>query len=506
MKKLLITSGLSLLFIQIVMISVPQVNDHNDDIFLSLLNEIRLSSGISPLIWEARLDTAANQHSEEMATLETLTHIGTDGLQFWQRVSNTGYPLILGAEDVLARGDNNVTEAFHQWLGSESHAANILNPAYQEVGFGVSVSASGRFYFTLILAAREDFIPVTLTSTPTATATLISTAIPPADTDIQTNLPSATAVLPTVTPIPTVIRVYPTALPTATLPPPVLVSMATIAAENRGTDQAFEIKLIYDSRSFTVLNVSDSPVYLTGLTFQGQAGAVDIGRWDTETMSASLEAFPSGGCLQVWSSGEGSVLNPPDECGVRHGWLAVNTGVFWQRASLFTVLRFGQPIANCQVSAGECFIDLDSQAEVANIISTTSNPQNASSGSTGNFDLLLVYDDNSFTVQNTSSAAIDLSGMGFASSSGLLSVTDWANGFLSTSLSDFPSGDCLQAWPLYLTEWPGKPSGCDIRHAWIAVSDTQTFWLNTDVFTVNQGGGVLATCRISAGRCEFNLP
>lgn len=511
---------------------------------LGLLNTHRVDGGLSPLAVNSRLAVAAQRHSDDMGAGDFLAHEGSDGTQFWERVADTGYVMTAGAENVLYRWNLDAAGAFQQWWNSPPHRANMMNGAYREVGIAYAVSASGKYYYTMVLATREDYVRPTTTPGLTATRTTVELPTPfasPASTQPPVIAPTATS-LPTETPTEVVQLtdtpvpvlspdvgaapqdvgtpvtfvaaeppspvVYPTQRPYATSP--------SIPTPHRNVD----LRLEYDASSFTLINVANRPVYIAGLSFESVSGAMPVERWITEYLSASLEAFPAGGCLQVWSSSLETRLTPPENCVMRHAWASVNDSqLFWRGAEVFVVYRYGEAVTACLVGLGYCEVDLEERLPVyatqapASAVGDTSVPvssgeQSDTGGQTvsSGYDIRLIYRPESFTLLNTSGEMLDLTGLGFSSPVGTLNVDLWGTADLSRPLYAFPAGDCLQAWPFSLEEWPFKPGECGIRHGWIAVNDTRTFWAGTDYFTVSRSGVVLATCRVASGVCDFNLP
>lgn len=120
-------------------------------------------------------------------------------------------------------------------------------------------------------------------------------------------------------------------------------------------------------------------------------------------------------------------------------------------------------------------------------------------------DLRLVYSQDSFTLLNTSGRTRDIAGLSFHSPAGELSIDSWDNGYLTTSLYAFPTGDCLMAWGLG-TETQAKPVECATRHSWIAVNSQQTFWQDSGSFGVRWYGQHIAECLVSATFCDIRLP
>nr|MCU0482398.1 CAP domain-containing protein [Anaerolineae bacterium] len=139
---------------------------------LGVLNEARLGSGLAPLAMNAQLTSAAQRHSNDMAVQDALFHQGSDGTWFWDRVAGTGYPLVNGAENVLYRFDTSGVGAYTQWRDSAEHNGNMMSPLYVEVGIAYAFNAnSGKYYFTMVLGSRADFLPPTPTPAPLPTIT-----------------------------------------------------------------------------------------------------------------------------------------------------------------------------------------------------------------------------------------------------------------------------------------------------------------------------------------------
>lgn len=120
-------------------------------------------------------------------------------------------------------------------------------------------------------------------------------------------------------------------------------------------------------------------------------------------------------------------------------------------------------------------------------------------------DIRLTYNEDAFTLTNTSGTTRDIAGLSFQSDRGALSVGEWDNGYLTAPLYAFPAGDCLMAWSVN-TEGQPKPVDCRTRHSWIAIRDQQAFWRTDAAFTVYWNGQPIATCQGIAGTCPVTLP
>jgi hypothetical protein len=148
---------------------------------IALVNQARASAGLSPVATNTALVAAAQRHSNDMAATENLSHTGSDGSQFWQRIADAGYGMSTGGENVLYRWDTSAAGAFGQWQASPPHNANMMNPDYYEIGVAWAQAPSGAYYFTMVLASRPG---ASAPSPPQPTA-VPPTPIPP--TPVPTN-------------------------------------------------------------------------------------------------------------------------------------------------------------------------------------------------------------------------------------------------------------------------------------------------------------------------------
>jgi uncharacterized protein YkwD len=110
----------------------------------------------SPLVLHPLLTSAAAAHARDMASRGRMSHAGSDGSTPEQRISRTGYPWRLAAENVAA-GQTTVDEVIATWLASPGHCANIMNPALREMGiaFVFAASSPDGTYWTQTLGTRR---------------------------------------------------------------------------------------------------------------------------------------------------------------------------------------------------------------------------------------------------------------------------------------------------------------------------------------------------------------
>ncbi|GAA0586800.1 hypothetical protein GCM10009416_26690 [Craurococcus roseus] len=104
---------------------------------LQLINASRAGAGAGALPFDAELSDTAERRTSWMLATDSFGHTGEGGPSAAQRAEGAGYgyralgenAAVLDAADVEALHDN--------LLASPGHRANLLNPAYTEVGLGI---------------------------------------------------------------------------------------------------------------------------------------------------------------------------------------------------------------------------------------------------------------------------------------------------------------------------------------------------------------------------------
>jgi uncharacterized protein YkwD len=110
---------------------------------LCLLNGERADRGLATLRFNGRLQRAALAHGNDMVRHLYFSHSGRDGSQPSERIRASGYLSNGGSWRIgenLAWGTGDLASPkaiMAAWMNSAGHRANILQPAYREVGFGV---------------------------------------------------------------------------------------------------------------------------------------------------------------------------------------------------------------------------------------------------------------------------------------------------------------------------------------------------------------------------------
>ena len=120
---------------------------------LGSVNASRAQNGLAPLSESWNLDMAAIDHSTDMAQRRTMSHTGYNGSSAGQRIAANGYAARAWGENVAA-GQRDVNAVMTAWMNSAGHRANILNPAFNEIGFAAVTGSNGTIYWTMVLASR----------------------------------------------------------------------------------------------------------------------------------------------------------------------------------------------------------------------------------------------------------------------------------------------------------------------------------------------------------------
>jgi uncharacterized protein YkwD len=103
------------------------------------VNLIRRQHGLVPVKLNPNLADAASSHSDEMASDGYFDHASFDGTAFWKRIvrwyGQDGYTFWSVGENLLySSPEADAPKALRLWMASKPHRANILNPAWREVG------------------------------------------------------------------------------------------------------------------------------------------------------------------------------------------------------------------------------------------------------------------------------------------------------------------------------------------------------------------------------------
>ncbi len=106
-----------------------------------------------PLTWNEQLTQAGLVQSDDMMTGNFFSHAGSTGQHADQRFRAAGYDWTVWGENIAA-GQRSVASVVAAWMASDSHCANIMNPAFRDIGLVCvkgTTSNTYRTYWTLTM-------------------------------------------------------------------------------------------------------------------------------------------------------------------------------------------------------------------------------------------------------------------------------------------------------------------------------------------------------------------
>ena len=135
-----------------VRVDPPQAGPNTGDAsaIVGLINTERARAGLAPMVWHDQLTAAALAHSTDMASMNRMTHTGSDGSDGGLRLTRAGFVWRAWGENVAA-GYATVQSVFSGWMASAGHRAQILGD-YAYMGLAAAASSNGTVYWTLDFA------------------------------------------------------------------------------------------------------------------------------------------------------------------------------------------------------------------------------------------------------------------------------------------------------------------------------------------------------------------
>jgi uncharacterized protein YkwD len=119
---------------------------------VDLVNAERAKAGCKAVSIDAKLMTAAQQHSQDQADHQKMSHDGSDGSDPGTRLDRVGYTWRTYGENV-AWNQKTPAAVMDAWMNSPGHRANILNCAFTEIGVGIA-SSNGPYWTQDFAAPR----------------------------------------------------------------------------------------------------------------------------------------------------------------------------------------------------------------------------------------------------------------------------------------------------------------------------------------------------------------
>lgn len=108
---------------------------------VQVVNEDRTANNLPELRRNAALDFAASLKAADMVKNGYFSHTSPEGIDPWFWFEQAGYDYTYAGEN-LALDFDNADTVEQAWMASPKHRANILNGAFEEVGYAI---AAGTF-------------------------------------------------------------------------------------------------------------------------------------------------------------------------------------------------------------------------------------------------------------------------------------------------------------------------------------------------------------------------
>lgn len=121
----------------------PPIVKSDADQVIDITNRERTSRGLVALKGNDKLHQAAQAYAEFMAARDKLSHT-LDG-NVWDRIEHVGYSYSTCGENI-AWNYTTPAQVMEGWMESTGHRANILNPAFREIGVGIATNEKGEKY------------------------------------------------------------------------------------------------------------------------------------------------------------------------------------------------------------------------------------------------------------------------------------------------------------------------------------------------------------------------
>lgn len=108
----------------------------NEQEILTLVNKIRLNSGLNALALNDQLNKAAMAKAEDIFVKQYFAHTSPENKKFFAWIEESGYQYIYAGEN-LAADFYTPDGVINAWMMSPTHRKNLLNNRYWETGVAV---------------------------------------------------------------------------------------------------------------------------------------------------------------------------------------------------------------------------------------------------------------------------------------------------------------------------------------------------------------------------------
>ena len=118
---------------------------------IRLINAERENAGLEPVTLNLELCKVARIKAIEMVELNYLAHESPNYGAHTEMVEKFGIKCVKAAENAAYLGGSSAKGVVWNWMHSEGHKKNILNPKHKEIGIGFTDDGTGLGYWSLFL-------------------------------------------------------------------------------------------------------------------------------------------------------------------------------------------------------------------------------------------------------------------------------------------------------------------------------------------------------------------
>lgn len=139
-KTAIIAYTLLLVFVNsfggLIGLTTVEASSITPEAIIRLTNQERSASGLNTLNTNSKLSAAALAKANNMFEEQYWDHFGPNGETPWQFIRAEGYNYVYAGEN-LAKGFQTAEGVVEAWMASPTHAANIMNVNYKDIGVAV---------------------------------------------------------------------------------------------------------------------------------------------------------------------------------------------------------------------------------------------------------------------------------------------------------------------------------------------------------------------------------
>lgn len=130
-------------------LTIPTIDDikAKEAEVVRLVNIERTKRGLQPVTNNWQLARVARYKSQDMINKNYFSHNSPTYGSPFNMMESFGIRFSAAGENI-ASGQKTPAEVVAAWMNSPGHRANILSPTYNQLGVGLAISKSGKYYWT----------------------------------------------------------------------------------------------------------------------------------------------------------------------------------------------------------------------------------------------------------------------------------------------------------------------------------------------------------------------